>query len=136
MNEFFAEPRVWHDVCLTMTMGKRLRRLFTIKTRFEAFLVTYAIAVGAAERARHYLETYGTGASGIILALACTGVVFIAGAKLLDSVKRDQADGLAAVPLAIPAYANRHARRPLSRNRPRSFPTNRDGASRSSLRKD
>ena len=119
-----------------MTMGKRLRRLFTIKTRLEAFLVTYAIALGAAERARHYLETYGTGASGIMLALACSGVVFIAGAKLLDAVKRDQAEALVAVPVAMSSYATRHARRPVSRSRPRSSPTHRDGASRSSLRTD
>ena len=42
-----AELRHWHGVCLTMSMFKRIGRLFTIKTRFEAFLVTYAIAVGA-----------------------------------------------------------------------------------------
>ena len=119
-----------------MTMGKRLRRLFTIKTRFEAYLVTWAIAVGAAARARHYLDTYGTGPSGIILALCCSGVVFIAGAKLLDAVKRDQLDAQAAVVVGPPVYAARHMRRPLSRSRPRSSPTHRDGASRSSLRTD
>jgi hypothetical protein len=35
--------------------------------------------------ARHYLEMY-PGFGGWLLALACTGVVFVAGAKLLDSV--------------------------------------------------
>ena len=39
-----AELRHWHDVCLTMSMFKRLGRLFVIKTRWEAFLVIYAIA--------------------------------------------------------------------------------------------
>lgn len=119
-----------------MTMRKRIARLFTIKTRFEAFLVTFAIAMGAAERARHYLETYGTGTAGIILALCCSGVVFIAGAKLLDAVKRDQADALVAAPVARVVMHPRHAQRPVSRTRPRSFPTRRDGASRSSLRID
>ena len=119
-----------------MTMGKRIARLFTIKTRFEAYLVTWAIAMGAAERARHYLETYGTGTAGILLALCCSGVVFVAGAKLLDAVRREQADALVAAPAVRPSSMLRHARRPLSRNRPRSFPTRRDGASRSTLRTD
>ena len=68
-----------------MAMLKKISRLFQIKTRFEAWLVIYAIALGAVERGRHYLETY-PGAGGWLLAVACTGVVFVAGAKLLDSV--------------------------------------------------
>ena len=66
-----------------MAMLKKIGRLFVIKTRAEAWLVTYAIAVGAVERARHYLEMY-PGYGGWLLALACTGVVFISGAKMLD----------------------------------------------------
>ena len=99
-------------------MFKRLARLFTIKTRFEAFLVTYAIAVGAVERGVHYLQQY-PGSFGIVLALCCAGVPFIAGAKLLDSVR----------PAPVPArVANRlsaapRPRRRLSRNRPRSRPS-------------
>ena len=69
-----------------MSMRLRLARLFTIKTRTEAFLLTYAIAVGAIERGITYLGQYpGTG--GMMLAVACLGVPFIAGAKLVDSVK-------------------------------------------------
>ena len=67
-------------------MLKKIGRLFTVKTRTEAWLVTYAIAVGAVERARHYIDIY-PGTRGLLLALACTGVVFVAGAKLLDSVR-------------------------------------------------
>lgn len=93
-------------------MLKRLARLFTIKTRFEAFLVIYAIAVGAVERGRHYMETY-PGNSGILLALVCTGVVFIAGAKLLDSVRPVE-------PSLVPARIA--LRRRVSRNRPRRDP--------------
>ena len=95
-------------------MLKRLARLFVIKTRFEAFLVIYAIAMGAVERGRHYLEIY-PGNSGILLAVACTGVVFVAGAKLLDSVRPVPA------PAAVPARAVRHHRR-VSRSRPRRDP--------------
>ena len=41
-----------------MSKLNKIGRLFTIKTRTEAWLVTYAIAVGAVERARHYVELY------------------------------------------------------------------------------
>ncbi|HEY7005272.1 MAG TPA: hypothetical protein VH392_02205, partial [Sphingomicrobium sp.] len=84
-----------------MVTLKKIGRLFTIKTRFEAWLVIYAIAVGAVERGQHYLMTY-PGWSGWMLAAACTGVVFIAGAKLLDSVRPPQpaiAEGPYAAPL-------------------------------------
>lgn len=69
-----------------MALFSRIGRWFTIKTRFEAWLVIYAIALGAVERGRHYLDIY-PGAGGWSLALACTGVVFVAGAKLLESVR-------------------------------------------------
>ena len=75
-------------------MLRKFGRLFVIKTRLEAFLVTYAIAVGAVERGMHYMESY-PGYGGWLLALACTGVPFIAGAKLIDSVK----------PASVPAEA-------------------------------
>ena len=39
-----------------MAMLKKIGRLFTIKTRLEAWLVIYAIALGAVERGRHYLD--------------------------------------------------------------------------------
>src|SRR6476469_6507072 len=111
-------------------MLRKVGRLFTIKTRFEAGLVIYAIALGAVERGRHYLETY-PGWGGWLLAVACTGVVFLAGARLLDSVKP------AAPALAAGPYAPR-ARRAVavSRSRPRVRPSRRALASRSSLRTD
>ncbi|MCY7280797.1 MAG: hypothetical protein LH610_07870 [Sphingomonas bacterium] len=107
-------------------MVKRLARLFTIKTRFEAFLVTYAIAVGAVERGRHYMESY-PGNSGILLAVICTGVVFVAGAKLLDSVRPDD-------PALVPARAI--PRRRISRNRPRRDPLHSAARSRVSRHTD
>src|SRR5947209_20049887 len=93
-------------------MLRKLGRLFTIKTRFEAWLVIYAIALGAVERGRHYVEIY-PGAAGWMLALACTGVVFLAGARLLDSVQPK--------PAAVEAgpYAAAIKRRaPIGRSRP------------------
>jgi hypothetical protein len=66
-------------------MLKKALRLFVIKNRFEAYAVIYALAVGCMERAIHYLEQYpGTG--GWLLAAACTGAVFMGGAKILDAV--------------------------------------------------
>ena len=67
-------------------MLRKLARLFTIKTRWEAYLVIYAIAVGAVTRGFHYLDLY-PGWGGRLLFAACTGVVFVAGAKLLDATR-------------------------------------------------
>lgn len=64
----------------------RIKRLFTIKTKFEAFLIIYALALGAAERGVAYMEQYpGTG--GQLLALACTGAVFMAGGMIIDALE-------------------------------------------------
>ncbi len=70
-------------------LGK-VRRLFVIKTRFEAFLIIYALALGAAERGSVYLTQY-PGFGGKLLFLACTGAVFMAGAKILDCLKHEKA---------------------------------------------
>src|SRR3954465_6096723 len=95
-----------------MAMLSKVGRLFQIKTRFEAWLVIYAIAIGAVERGRHYLDVY-PGWGGWMLAIACTGVVFVAGGKLLDAV-RPQAPGVAMGPYAAPL--RRHE--PIGRSRP------------------
>lgn len=113
-----------------MDMLKKIGRLFTIKTRFEAWLVIYAIALGAVERGQLYLQTY-PGWGGWMLALACTGVVFVAGGKLLDSVRAPKP---ALVANRYPAPAMRH---PLSgRNRPRRQPSYRAAERRISRHTD
>jgi hypothetical protein len=114
-----------------MGMRKKIARLFTIKTPFEAYLVTYAIAVGSVERGSHYLAQY-PGAGGWLLFAACLGLPFIAGAKLLDSVRKEP---------AVPAIARLpHRRRAprfgLSRNRPRSIPTHSGSGQPTSHRTD
>ena len=113
-----------------MAMLRKIGRLFRIQTRFEAWLVIYAIALGAVERGRLYLETY-PGAGGWLLALACTAVVFVAGAKLLDSVRKPQ-PALAAGP--HPPIVRR--RQPIGRNRPRRQQTSRAAGSRISHHRD
>ena len=65
---------------------ERIKSLFTIKSKFEAFLVIYALALGATERGVVYLQTY-PGVGGQLLALACTGAVFMAGGMMLDAVE-------------------------------------------------
>ena len=113
-----------------MAMLKKIGRLFTIKTRFEAWLVIYAIALGAVERGHAYLQTY-PGWGGWMLALACTGVVFVAGGKLLDSVRAPKP---ALVAGRYPAPVMRHS---LSgRNRPRRQPSYRAAERRISRRRD
>ncbi|MDX3900459.1 MAG: hypothetical protein QHC40_08125 [Sphingobium sp.] len=64
----------------------RIKRLFTIKTKFEAFLVIYALALGAAERGVAYMQHY-PGVGGQLLALCCTGAVFMAGGMIIDTVE-------------------------------------------------
>lgn len=131
-----AQNSRWHVSCLTfgmwerLSMWKKIGRLFTIRTKFEAWVVIYAIALGAVERGQHYIATY-PGSSGWMLALACTGVVFLAGAKLLDSVRKP-----AAVPALSTAPYRPLGRRPMARrNRPTVRPPSRFSGSRISRRR-
>lgn len=66
-------------------MWRKFKRLFVIKTKFEAFLIIYALAVGCVQRGIIYLHQY-PGFGGKLLFLACTGAVFMAGAKIIDAI--------------------------------------------------
>ena len=113
-----------------MVMLKKIGRLFQIKTRLEAWLVIYAIALGAVERGRHYLDAYpGTG--GWLLALACTGVVFLAGANLLDAV-RPPAPAVQVGPYPAPVVRASVT----GRSRPTRLQNRRGSESRISRRRD
>ena len=70
-------------------MLRKIGRLFQIKTRFEACLVIYALGLGAIERGAAYLTAY-PGYPGQLLFLACTGSVFIGGAKILDCLRLER----------------------------------------------
>ena len=72
-------------------MWKRLGRLFVIKTRWEAVAVIYALALGSVDRGFHYLDRF-PGFGGWLLFAACTGVVFMAGARLMDLTRRDSGE--------------------------------------------
>jgi hypothetical protein len=67
-------------------MLHKIGRLFIIKNRFEAFVIIYALALGATARGSAYLTEY-PGFGGKLLFLAATGAVFMAGAAILDSLK-------------------------------------------------
>ena len=70
-------------------MLSKISRLFVIKTPVEAYLIVYALALGAVERGNIYLVKFpGTG--GKLLFLACMGAVFMAGAKILDCIKHEK----------------------------------------------
>lgn len=67
-------------------MWNRVTRLFTIKTKFEAYLVIYGLGMGAVERGLNYVEQY-PGAGGWVLFTLCPVAVFMAGGRILDSVE-------------------------------------------------
>lgn len=66
-------------------MLEKLRRLFTIKTRFEAFLVIFGLAQGASVRGVRYLADY-PGPGGWLLFAACCAAVVMAGGMILDNL--------------------------------------------------
>jgi hypothetical protein len=78
-------------------MLRKVSRLFTIKTRFEAFVLIYALALGATTRGSNYLVQY-PGWGGYLLFIACTGAVFLAGAKILDCLRYERAREIAEAP--------------------------------------
>jgi len=70
-------------------MLRKIGRLFVIKTRFEAFLIIYALALGSTARGAIYLQQF-PGFGGKLLFLATTGAVFLAGAKVLDCIRLEK----------------------------------------------
>ena len=75
-------------------MLRRFSRLFVIKNRFEAYLIIFGLALGAMNRGAGYLVEY-PGFFGWTLFLACSGAVFMAGAKILDCLKYERAEKVA-----------------------------------------
>jgi len=80
---------------MLMVILKKIGRLFVIKTRFEACLIIYALGVGAMARGMIYLDQY-PGISGKLLLAACSGSVFLAGAKIFDCLRYEKAARAAA----------------------------------------
>ncbi len=78
-------------------MLRKIARLFVIKTRVEAYLIIYALATGAMERGKGYLFEH-PGVGGWLLFAACSGSVFMAGAKILDAIRMTQEPTMAREP--------------------------------------
>lgn len=70
-------------------MWTKVKRLFVIKTRFEAYLIIYALALGAMTRGAQYTVEY-PGVGGYILMAATAGAVFLGGAKILDAIRYER----------------------------------------------
>ena len=70
-------------------MFSKIGRLFVIKTKWEAYLIIYALALGCTARGAQYLNEY-PGWSGKLLFLATTGAVFLAGAKIFDALRYER----------------------------------------------
>lgn len=70
-------------------MLRKIGRLFVIKTRWEACLIIYGLALGAVERGSAYLDRF-PGFQGKLLFVACTASVFMAGAKILDCLRHEK----------------------------------------------
>ena len=83
-------------------MLRAIKRLFVIGSRWEAMAVIYALALGAVDRGFHYLERF-PGWGGWLLFLACTGAVFLAGAKLMELTRKDNGERRRKSDLARPA---------------------------------
>jgi hypothetical protein len=73
----------------------KIKRLFVIKNRFEAYLIIFALALGAMTRGAHYTEIY-PGPMGYVLMAATAGAVFLGGAKILDCLRYERAEKEAA----------------------------------------
>jgi hypothetical protein len=70
-------------------MLRKIGRLFVIKTRWEAYLIIYALALGAMTRGAHYTLQY-PGIGGYLLFAATAGAVFLGGAKILDALRYEE----------------------------------------------
>ncbi|WP_260923342.1 hypothetical protein [Novosphingobium sp. 9] len=88
-------------------MLRKIARLFTIKTRWEACMIIYALALGATERGTVYIARF-PGFGGKLLFLACMGSVVLAGAKVFDCLKYEKAERerLAPAPAALAGNDN------------------------------
>jgi len=68
---------------------RKIARFFTIRTKFEAYLAIFGIAMGATARGSHYLDIY-PGLPGQLLYLSCCGAVMIVGGLMIDGVTLKQ----------------------------------------------
>ena len=70
-------------------MLNKVKRLFVIKKRWEAYLIIYALALGAMTRGADYTLQY-PGWPGYLLMAATGGAVMLGGAKILDALRYER----------------------------------------------
>ena len=70
-------------------MLNKVKRLFVIKKRWEAYLIIYALALGAMTRGADYTIQY-PGWPGYLLMAATGGAVMLGGAKILDALRYER----------------------------------------------
>ena len=70
-------------------MLNKVKRLFVIKKRWEAYLIIYALALGAMTRGADYTIQY-PGWPGYLLMAATGGTVMLGGAKILDALRYER----------------------------------------------
>jgi hypothetical protein len=66
-------------------MWSKIKRPFIIKTKIEASFIVYALALGAAERGKDYLDRF-PGNFGWVMFSACMLAVLMGGAKIFDAI--------------------------------------------------
>ena len=69
---------------------EKLKRLFSIRTKLEVFLLTFGLALGATKRGEEYISLY-PGYGGYLLYACCICAVFLASAKMLEAVEMNEA---------------------------------------------
>ena len=67
-------------------MLRKIGRLFVIKNRLEAYVIIYALALGATTRGSAYLDEYPSYWGEALFLAACCAVL-LAGAAILDSIR-------------------------------------------------
>ncbi len=88
-----AFPKLAQGLLYIFLTMKKIARLFTIKTKLEVFLITYALGLGAVMRGQEYMQQY-PGNIGKVFFVLCTGAVFMASAKMLEAVEFQSAFGV------------------------------------------
>lgn len=86
-------------------MVRKIGRLFVIKNRIEAAAIIYALALGAAERGKHYLDTF-PGFGGRMLFVAAMIAVFMAGARICDALRYERERKMASLSAATAPLAD------------------------------
>ena len=106
LTQLLAELRHWHGVCLTIMHAQAPRPTVHHQDPVRGVSSSPMRLPSAPSSAGSITWQQYPGTMGLVLALCCTGVVFLAGGKLLDSVRPAPALAIATPrPPAMPRAA-------------------------------